>query len=217
MEKLFTLLIVAVFLLSGCAGATKTQKGAALGAGIGTLVGAGVGYAVGGKKGALVGAGTGLAVGGLTGAAIGLYMDRQEQEMMAAANQSQAVNVKRNDNNLEVNFTSDKIFEPSSPVIKTEAYKDIDRVCAVLNKYPQCRIRVEGHTDSTGSAAFNQRLSLQRAEAIKTACINRKVDPLRIETVGRGETMPLANNGTIQGRLCNRRVTMIIIPIEAQS
>jgi len=144
-------------------------------------------------------------------------MDKQEEEMRVAAEQSEAVTLRRQDNILQVNFTSDKIFEPSSPVIKTEAYNDIDRICTVLNKYPQCRIRVEGHTDSTGSEAFNQRLSLQRAEAIKAACAARNVDPSRIETVGKGETMPIASNASAQGRVHNRRVTMYIIPIEAQT
>ena len=217
MKKSCALLIVATLVLAGCAGANKTQKGAGWGAGIGAAVGAGIGYAIGGKKGAAWGAGAGLVAGGLTGAAIGSYMDKQEEELVDLAKQGKAFSVQRNNNNLEVNFKSDRMFEQASPVIKTNAYQEIDRVCAVLNKYPQCTIRIEGHTDSTGSEAFNQKLSSQRAAAIKAACANRSVDPSRIEVVGRGEGMPIAGNDTAQGRHLNRRVTMTIIPIEAQS
>ena len=118
MKKSCALLIVATLVLAGCAGANKTQKGAGWGAGIGAAVGAGIGYAIGGKKGAAWGAGAGLVAGGLTGAAIGSYMDKQEEELVDLAKQGKAFSVQRNNNNLEVNFKSDRMFEQASLLSK---------------------------------------------------------------------------------------------------
>jgi len=192
---------------------SKTQKGAAIGAGIGTAVGAGVGYAVGGKKGAAIGAGTGLLVGGLSGAAIGKYMDNQERELREGLARTEAASIQREQDILAVTFKSDFMFDVNSSVIKPGAYQEIDRVAQVLNKYPQTRIRVEGHTDSTGSEEYNQKLSESRAEAVKNALITRGIDPARIETIGMGESSPIADNTTEAGRQLNRRVRVVIIPL----
>jgi len=208
-----TLFILTAFLWSGCAEMSKTQKGAAIGAGIGTAVGAGVGYAVGGKKGAAIGAGTGLLVGGLSGAAIGKYMDNQERELREGLARTEAASIRREQDILAVTFKSDFMFDVNSSVIKPGAYQEIDRVAQVLNKYPQTRIRVEGHTDSTGSEEYNQKLSESRAEAVKNALITRGIDPARIETIGMGESSPIADNTTEAGRQLNRRVRVVIIPL----
>jgi outer membrane protein OmpA-like peptidoglycan-associated protein len=216
MKKWIAGLIVVAFFASGCAEATKTQKGAGWGAAIGTLAGAGIGAAVGGKKGALIGAGTGLVVGGLAGGAIGRYMDNQERDLRNAMGQVESASIRRDQDILELTFKADMMFDTNSSVLKPGAYGEIDRVCSVLNKYPQCRIRIEGHTDSQGDENYNQQLSMRRAEAVKNALVSRNVDPARLETIGMGEGMPIAGNDTEGGRQMNRRVTMKIIPIEAQ-
>lgn len=216
MKKSVTAIIVIIaFALTGCAEMNKTQKGAAIGAGIGTAVGAGVGYAVGGKKGAAIGAGTGLLVGGLSGAAIGKYMDNQERELREGLARTEAASIQREQDILAVTFKADFMFDVNSSVIKPGAYQEIDRVAEVLNKYPQTRIRIEGHTDSTGSEDYNLKLSQQRAEAVKNALVTRGIDPARIETVGLGESAPIADNTTEAGRQMNRRVRVVIIPITA--
>jgi outer membrane protein OmpA-like peptidoglycan-associated protein len=216
MKKWIAGLIVVAFFASGCADATKTQKGAGIGAAIGTVAGAGLGYAIGGKKGALIGAGTGLVVGGLAGGAIGHYMDNQEREMREALGQVEAASIRRDQDILELTFKSDMMFATNSATLQPGAYSEIDRVCRVLNKYPQCLIRIEGHTDSVGSESYNMQLSQMRAESVKNALIQRYVDPARLQAVGMGESQPIASNDNEGGRQMNRRVTLTIIPIEAQ-
>jgi outer membrane protein OmpA-like peptidoglycan-associated protein len=216
MKKMIAGLIIVALFASGCAEATKTQKGAGIGAGIGALAGAGLGAAIGGKKGALIGAGTGLVVGGLAGGAIGRYMDNQERDMRNAMSQLESASIKRDQDVLELTFKSDVMFDTNSSVLKPGAYSELDRVCQVLNKYPQCRIRIEGHTDSQGSEDYNMNLSQQRAESVKNALVQRNVDPARLQAVGMGKGQPIASNDNEGGRQLNRRVTMKIIPIEGQ-
>ena len=216
MKKMIAGLIVVAFIVSGCAEATNTQKGAGIGAAIGTVAGAGLGYAIGGKKGALIGAGSGLVVGGLAGGAIGRYMDNQEREMREALGQVEAASIRRDQDILELTFKSDMMFSTNSSVLQPGAYSEIDRVCQVLNKYPQCRIRIEGHTDSVGSESYNMQLSQQRAESVKNALVQRNVDPARLQAVGMGMSQPIAGNDNEGGRQMNRRVTMKIIPIQGQ-
>lgn len=216
MKKILAAALIVAFFSGACAEATKTQKGAGWGAAIGTLAGAGIGAAVGGKKGALIGAGAGLVVGGLAGGAIGRYMDNQERDLRNAMGQVESASIRRDQDILELTFKADAMFDTNSSVLKPAAYGELDRVCQVLNKYPQCRIRIEGHTDSVGAEDYNQQLSLRRADAVKNALVSKNVDPGRLETAGMGEGMPVAGNDSEGGRQMNRRVTMKIIPIEAQ-
>lgn len=214
MRAVTALLFAAVTALSGCAGMeTKTGQGAAVGAGVGAAAGAGVGYAVGkDAKGALIGAAIGAAAGGLTGAAVGNYMDKQEQAMREALAQSEAASVRRETDVLSVTFKGDVSFGVDSAVLKPGAQQEIARVAQVLNQYPQTTILVAGHTDSTGAEEYNQKLSERRAEAVKNALVGRGVAPDRITIVGQGESMPIADNGTPEGRQMNRRVEIRIQP-----
>jgi len=114
-----------------------------------------------------------------------------------------------------VSFKSDILFDYNSSVIKPGAYSELERVAQVLNRYPQTRIRIEGHTDSNGSEPYNLDLSQRRAEAVKDALIVRNVDPSRLETIGLGEAQPVAGNDTESGRQQNRLVRMVIAPVTA--
>ncbi len=207
--------IIILLTVSGCANMNKTQKGTAWGAAIGTVVGAGVGYAVGGGKGAAIGAGAGLAVGGLSGAAIGNYMDKQEAEMRQALADAEAASIQREQDVLAVSFKGDFVFGFDSAILKHGAYDEINRVAAVLIKYPKTTISIEGHTDSKGKEEYNLDLSKQRAEAVKDALIAKGLTPSRLQTVGLGESKPVATNDTAEGRQANRRVRVVINPIRA--
>ena len=213
MKKFVMFIIAAVFAFSACASSTNSEKGAGWGAAIGTVAGAGVGYAIGGKKGMAVGAGTGLVVGALSGTAIGTYMDNQEQELRAAFNAAESASVRRDQEILELTFKSDVMFDVNSSVIKPGAYSELDRVSEILNKYYQTNIRLEGHTDNTGSEAYNLKLSEERSNAVKNALIARGVSATRITAIGFGLSQPIADNNTEAGRQLNRRVTVRIAPI----
>lgn len=211
----FTAVMALIALVAvGCAQPmTKTQKGAAYGTGIGAAVGAGLGQAIGGDtKGTLIGAGIGAAVGGLAGAGIGRYMENQEAALQQNFAASEAASIRRDADVLAVTFKSDVLFDSGSAALKPGAYQEINRVSQVLTQYPETRIMVAGHTDSDGSEAFNQDLSVRRAEAVRNALVSQGVSAARITTMGFGESQPIADNSTAAGKQLNRRVVITITP-----
>ncbi len=211
MKKKFKLVIACllVVFIASCAGTTnteiKTKEGVLVGAGVGAILGQAIGH---NRQSTLVGAGIGAALGGLAGSQIGAYMDRQQAALNNAVAASEAASIRRAQNVLIATFKSDFLFNFDSASLKPGAYAELDRVARVLTQYPQTRIRVEGHTDSTGSAEYNMRLSQRRAEAVSNALIQRGVDPTRITTIGFGESQPVSSNPA-----ANRRVELHIIPI----
>jgi outer membrane protein OmpA-like peptidoglycan-associated protein len=212
MKKIFSIFVVGVFMMTllSCAGATRQQKGTATGAAIGGVIGAGLGQAIGrDTKGTLIGAGVGAALGGIAGNQIAAYMDRQEQELRNAMAESDAVNIQRAQDVLSATFKGDIFFDVNSSNLKTGAYSEVDRISKVLNNYPQTTISVEGHTDSTGPADYNQQLSEKRAETVKNALVQRAVDSRRINAVGFGESRPISSDNAT-----NRRVSIVIVPIQ---
>lgn len=197
-----------VLAFSSCA--TQQKTGTAVGSGVGAAVGAGLGQAIGGDTEAtLLGAGIGAVVGGLTGNQIGAYMDRQEQALRDAAAASDATSIRRSQDVLTATFKGDVFFDFDSAVLKPGAYTEINRIAGVLRQYPQTRITVAGHTDATGSEAYNLKLSQRRANAVRNALVQRGVDARRIHTVGYGESQPISSVDAM-----NRRVEIIITPIE---
>ncbi len=216
MKKTILLLcMIFALALSGCATDTQQKKGRVVGAALGTVVGAGVGYAIGGGKGAAIGAGSGLLVGGLTGDRIGKYMDNQEAEMRQALAEVESASIQREQDILAITFKSDFSFGFDSAIIKPGAEDEIARVAEVLIKYPQTNISIEGHTDSKGTEEYNMDLSRRRAEAVKDSLISRGISSSRLQTIGFGESKPVATNDTEAGRQQNRRVRIVIAPITA--
>ena len=115
---------------------------------------------------------------------------------------------------LAVTFKSDVLFDVGSSSVKPGAYDELMRVSQVLNQYPQTSITIAGHTDATGSEESNQRLSEQRALSVKNALAGQGVNAMRMNTVGYGESKPVADNATESGRLMNRRVLITITPTQ---
>ena len=217
MKKLLTGMLLASLMVGGCADMSQTTKGAGIGTGAGALVGAGLGQLIGGNTtSTLIGAGAGAVAGGLTGGLVGNYMDKQEAAMRQKLADSQAVSVQRQGNNLNLNFKSDLVFDSGSAEVKGASAEDLQQVAKVMNEYPQTRILVAGHTDSTGSNELNQKLSERRANAVKNILVGNGVSSDRIVAVGYGKTQPIASNETAAGRQQNRRVKITIEPIEAK-
>lgn len=207
------ILVFALIVLTSCSTLeTRKQKGTAGGVAVGAAAGAGLGQAIGRDTAStLWGAAIGAIVGGVAGNRIANYMDQQERDLQTVAAQSDAMSVARTRDVLTATFKGDVMFDFDSAVIKPGALAQIDNVARVLNQYSETAIRVEGHTDATGSEAYNQRLSERRAESVKNALIQRNVHPARIQAIGFGETLPVSSSAAM-----NRRVNIVIVPIESQ-
>lgn len=217
MKKNLVLLLLSITMaISGCAtDMNRTQKGALVGTGVGAGTGALLGQAIGrDTTSTVIGALAGAVVGGLAGGAIGGYMDRQEAELRRVESISQGATVERNQQQLLVTLRSDVLFDVDSARLKPGAYDELDHVADILTRYPETLVMVDGHTDSTGSEAHNQRLSENRAFAVTDALVQRGVDSRRITPRGFGESRPIASNATEAGRQLNRRVAITIIPVE---
>lgn len=212
-NKSCALLLAIVLLLPGCAGMNKTEQGAAVGVGVGAATGAVLGQAIGrNTSSTVIGAVAGAAAGGLIGGAIGNYMDRQEQEMRAQMARMEGASVQRYQDNLAVTLRSDVLFDVNSARLKPGGMDEVYRVADILNRYPETRVEVGGHTDSTGSERSNFELSDRRAQAVADALANAGVNPRRIGARGYGETRPVATNATEAGRQQNRRVVIDVFP-----
>lgn len=157
-------------------------------------------------KGALIGAG----VGALTGAAIGNELDKQAAELRGSL--SSGVGVTNYGDYLVVNMPQDVLFAVDSATLRPDLTRDIKTVASSLIRYPNSRIEVIGHTDNTGSAAYNQDLSQRRAVSVANVLRESGVPNARIAAFGRGEDAPIATNLNPQGQAQNRRVEIIIRP-----
>jgi outer membrane protein OmpA-like peptidoglycan-associated protein len=201
-------LAAAALALAGCESMTPTQKGTAVGAGVGAAGGAVIGKAAGDR------AGVGAVVGGAVGAIAGnIWSKRQEERkrQMEQATQGTGIDVTRTDDNqLKLNVPNDVSFDVNSANIKPELRGVLDTFASSLRGDQTSVLTIVGHTDSTGSDAINNPLSLERARSVKDYLSARGVPANRIETAGRGEREPVADNNTNEGRARNRRVEMYL-------
>jgi len=208
-------LAAAAALTAGCESMSERQKGTAVGAGIGAAAGAVLSSATGGK------AGTGAVVGGAIGAVAGnVWSKRQEDRRVAMeqATRGTGVDVTRTaDNQLKLNIPSDVSFDVNSAAIKPQMRAVLDKFAQTLQGDPNARVQVIGHTDNTGSNAVNDPLSVDRAQSVRDYLAARGVSPSRVQTEGRGEHQPIADNSTDAGRAKNRRVEIYLREPSASS
>lgn len=177
------------------------------------------GAIIGGLAGALAGSQSDdnqaamTVVGGVIGAAIGgsigATLDQQAAELRAI---NPSFTVTNMGDYLIVNMPQDVLFSVDSASLRPDLIRDLQSVGANLNRYPDSRIEVIGHTDNTGSAAYNQDLSQRRAVSVAEVLRSTGVPSNRVAAFGRGEDMPVASNATESGRAQNRRVEIIIRP-----
>jgi len=161
------------------------------------------------RKAALIGAGIGALVGG----GIGNYMDQQEAELRQQL-QNSGVSVTRAGDQIILNMPGNVTFASDSADLNPGFFGVLDSVAIVLQKYQQTLLDIDGHTDSTGDVGYNQQLSERRAVTVGQYLNQRGVDPRRLLVVGFGETRPIADNSTDFGRQQNRRVEIRISPLQ---
>jgi outer membrane protein OmpA-like peptidoglycan-associated protein len=199
------ILFASASILSSCKTATKTQKGATIGA----IAGGALGALIGKKAGnTAVGALIGGAIGGTAGAFIGRKMDRQAKELQRTV---PGAEVTPAGEGILVKFDSGILFGFGKSDLTPTAKQSIDKLAASLNKYPNTNITVVGHTDAIGSDAVNDKLSLDRASAVRTYAASQGVDYNRMQIEGKGKNEPIASNDTDAGRAKNRRVEVVIV------
>jgi outer membrane protein OmpA-like peptidoglycan-associated protein len=202
-------LVFAGLTLSGCASLSNKEKGAAIGATVGGAAGAAIGRANGSTaKGAILGA----VVGGTVGAVIGHQMDQQAKEL--EQNIPGAI-VERVGEGIQVTFPSGLLFDFDSDRIKADAATNLKNLASSLDKYPNSSLLIVGHTDAAGSDTYNQTLSERRARSAALYLASQGVSAGRLQTVGRGETEPVAANDTDAGMQKNRRVEVAIYASDA--
>jgi outer membrane protein OmpA-like peptidoglycan-associated protein len=214
MLRKFSIVFIATLFAAACASNTnngnpddpnqKAKRGAGIGAAAGAVVGAVIGNQTGNPAtGAVIGAAAGAAIGG----GIGHKMDQQQKELQQIPN----VEVTRpSENEINVQLTNDILFDFGSAALRSESQTTLRDLAANFQKYPDEAIDVEGHTDNVGSATYNQTLSENRANSVKSFLINSGVPSSRVTATGFGETRPKANNDTPEGRQVNRRVEIHI-------
>jgi len=207
--------LVSILCVSCAPPQTKTGKGGAYGAAGGAVAGAIIGQAAGrDTQSTLAGAAIGAAAARLAGAGVGKMMDDQERDMPDALAPSDAAPVRPEGDLHPISLQGDVTFDHDSATVRPGLYSEIDRIANVLIKYPQTVIRVEGHTDSTGSESYNMDLSQRRADSVKNLIVQRGLSTERSETMPYGETMPVADNSTETGRAMNRRVEIKVAPTQ---
>ncbi|MFQ5519587.1 MAG: OmpA family protein, partial [Mariprofundus sp.] len=199
MKRVLFISIAAGLALSACASNPNdpnrnTKQNAAIGATLGAVAGAIVGHQSDHSGGALRGALIGAAAGGALGAGTGVYMDKQQAEFdrqLAEEQRRNQIEIERLQNeNLKITMNSEVSFAYNSAQLTPAFHNSLDKVAEILNRYTRSTVKITGHTDSRGSAEYNQRLSEQRAQAVKWYLSDRGVESRRIIADGRAADHP---------------------------
>ena len=189
--------------------ASNTGKGAGIGAALGAVAGVLSGDdADERRKRALIGAG----VGALAGAGVGSYMDRQENKLRQEL-QGTGVSVTRIGDDIILNMPGNITFDVNQAAINSSFYSVLNSVARVAKEFDKTLIDVAGHTDSTGTVAYNMDLSQRRANSVTQYLQSQGVDSARIYAEGYGPHYPIADNSAVQGRSENRRVEIALKPL----
>lgn len=199
-----SLLFVVTLVFSSCSNWNRTATGAAVGTGAGAAAGAVIGKTLGNTA---AGAIAGAAVGGTVGAIIGRNMDRKAREL---EEELEGVTVQRVEEGIAVSFDSGILFTFDSSELRPEARENLNKLTEILNRDTNTNLLIVGHTDWIGSETYNQGLSMRRALSAANYIISQGISRDRIDTEGRGEYEPIADNETEEGRQLNRRVEVAI-------
>jgi outer membrane protein OmpA-like peptidoglycan-associated protein len=214
-------LAMAGAVLSGCttleAYSGETQiSGASKGAIAGGLIGAVIGAATAPKeeraKRAIIGAG----IGGVAGGGVGYYMDQQEKELRDELVGSGVQVERTEEGQIDLIMPGNITFDVNSSDVSDSFVPTLKSVAKVLKEYENTLVTIAGHTDSSGSEEYNQLLSEQRATSVANIVLQEGIVVERVAAVGMGETTPIADNSTAEGRAENRRVEITLDAIVAE-
>jgi outer membrane protein OmpA-like peptidoglycan-associated protein len=217
MKSLVVGVVLIAFGVSGCTTVnpytqeTQVSK-VAMGTGIGAASGAVIGLLTASGKNRRRNAVIGAGIGAVAGGGAGYYMDVQEAKLRQQL-QNTGVSVTRQGDNVILNMPGNVTFTTDSPNINASFYGVLNNVALVLKEYKKTYVDVVGHTDNTGAADYNQRLSEQRARSVAEYLTSQGVLAERLLVAGRGESEPIASNDTPEGRAQNRRVNIQISPV----
>ncbi len=214
-KKLGAILMIASLSL-GCnavKNANNTQKGAVIGASGGAVIGGVIGNNVGKGGNTVLGAIIGGVVGGAAGGYIGNRMDRQAERIQEEIPGAEVTRVGEGIN-VTFNEGAGVYFDTNKSNIKGTSVETLNKLAGILKEYPKTEILVEGHTDSAGSDEYNMGLSKLRAESVTNYIISQGIDNSRFTTKWFGETQPVADNATAEGKSKNRRVEIGIVASE---
>lgn len=200
--------IAATLGLAACTNPDGTQNRTVTGATVGALGGAALGNLIGeDSESTAIGAAVGAAAGGV----IGNRLDAQARELQQSLGGTGA-GVVNTGEQLIVSLPESITFPVDSVVVRPDMAQNLRSVAQNLQNYPDTSVQVIGHTDNTGSAAYNQDLSERRAQAVANILMGSGVPAYRIRAYGRGFDQPIAGNDTAAGRAANRRVEIVITP-----
>lgn len=205
MKAILMIILSLTLLTMGCASDSKNKK-AMTGAGIGTAVGAGVGAIFGKGRGAVIGAAVGAGIGGYAGH----RMDKQAAELEKIAE------TKRTEQGLVTKLKSDILFDTGKAELKPTAKTNLQKMGEIMKKYPENVLTINGYTDNTGSLAVNEKLSTQRAAAVKDQLLVAGLSPQVMTVQGLGPNNPIADNSNPNGRQQNRRVEIEVTVDESK-
>ncbi len=212
MKKFVLIALCAMMILPGCGTMTKTGSGSLIGGGAGAAVGAGLGALIGKDgKGAAIGAAIGTAVGAGTGALIGKKMDKKAAELAALENaQVETVEDANGLEAIKVTFDSGILFDFNKSTLSAASKKDLKDFADKMADLPDTDITILGHTDNIGTAAANEKVSQNRADAVAKYLKSVGIAGTRMTAEGRSFNEPVADNSTEAGRAQNRRVEIYI-------
>jgi outer membrane protein OmpA-like peptidoglycan-associated protein len=201
-------LACSAMVFEGCSKATRSQKGAVIGAATGGTLGALIGKKAGNTA---VGAIIGGAIGGTAGAYIGKRMDKQAKEIEQTVPNAEVI---RTGEGIIVKFDSGILFDVDKSDLKPNAMTNIQNLATSMKNNPETNILIVGHTDADGSDSYNMSLSQRRARSVKNYAMMQGIESSRVKIEGRGESEPIASNDSTEGKSQNRRVEIVIVANE---
>ncbi len=209
-----TTLVAIAALMAGCANMNEMGTGGktAVGAGAGAAVGAGLGALIGdSSKAAAIGAGIGAVAGGIAG----YNWKSVKNDVEKSGASSLGVDVtEMPDGTLRVNIPSNVSFDTGKYALKPALLPVLDSVARALVQHPELRAKSIGYTDSTGSAATNQTLSVNRARAVTNYRSHQGGPPANRTAERRGPSHPVGRKATAEGRAKNRRVELYLYAVQ---